>query len=205
MQPAVSDAHVREAAAAVLAHPPYSSWRGSDSTVEWLKWLLNWLDGLTYRFDMLHSQAPFLYWVIMGGSILLACLLFLHIAWSLRAALATSAPSAADGAADGPSLAGEAEGLAQQGRFLEAARRLQLAAIELLLRDRAITLSRSDPNRILRRRVQSAPLADGDRRDLLQLVDRLEVAWFRDRAEDADLYRAWQSLYSRLLHRPSIA
>lgn len=202
----ISDAHIREAAQTVLRQSPYAQWRRSAVTFDWLEWLRDWLDGLGTRLDALQMAAPLLYWLTVGGVLLAALLMFAHIVWSIRIALAKASPGAlSPRAAGGPSLAAEADGLANQGRFLEAARRLQLAAIELLLRDRAITLSRSEPNRILRRRVQGAPLAEPERRDLLGLVDRLEIAWFRDRTEDAELYRAWQLLYRRLAARGGAA
>ena len=88
--------------------------------------------------------------------------------------------------------------LAAQGRFLEAAHRLQLATIELLVSQRRLALSRFEANRVLRRRVREATLPMAERRTLVDLVDRLERGWFRDRAGDADLYGAWRTLHARL-------
>ena len=97
-----------------------------------------------------------------------------------------------------PRFADEAAALAASGAFLEAARRLQLAVLDLLLRRRVLELGRADANRALRDRLHRAPLPDAERIDLLALIDRFERAWFRDRIEDPALYADWRSLHARL-------
>src|SRR6266403_795887 len=87
-----------------------------------------------------------------------------------------------------------ADALARRGMFLEAARRVQLAALDLLLRARVVELGRSDPNRTLRRRLRDAALPEAERGDLLALIDWLEQRWFRDRNEERELYDRWRSL-----------
>jgi hypothetical protein len=51
---------------------------------------------------------------------------------------------------------------------------------------------------VLRRRLAETQLPEGERRDLLHLLDRFETSWFRDREEDPELYRGWRTLYQRL-------
>jgi hypothetical protein len=97
-----------------------------------------------------------------------------------------------------PSFVVEAEALAARGRFLEAARQLQLAVIQLLLRRRVLDLTRSDPNRTLRTRLRDAHMPEADRRDLLGLIDAFERGWFRDRREDPELYESWRAVHARL-------
>jgi hypothetical protein len=197
--PPLSDAQVQEAAAEVLRRAPYAHWRAAEAKAAWLEPLLDWLrsfDG--WLFD-LSVNAPVLYWLIVIAALLTAATLFAHVVWSVRVALSMPARGAPAPAVEGaPSLAAGAEALAAEGRFLDAAHRLQLATIELLLRRRLITLARSEPNRVLRERLRVAALPDSERGALLALVDRLESRWFRDRDNDASLYDEWRELYRRL-------
>jgi hypothetical protein len=201
--PPFNDAQVREAAAEVLRRAPYAQWREREVNMAWLEPLLAWLRGFDgWLFD-LSISAPVLYWLIVLGALLTATLLLAHVVWSVRVALsmpATGAPPPARESSQ--SLAAGAEALAADGRFLDAAHRLQLAIIELLLRQRVIALTRSEPNRVLRERLRVAPLPDAERRTLLALVDRLEASWFRDRANDASLYDEWRELHARLCAAP---
>jgi len=128
-----------------------------------------------------------------------ALLLLAHVTWAVRRALAVAPPARPprpDGAA--PPFLEEADALARRGMFLEAARRVQLAALDLLLRARVLELGRSDPNRTLRRRLRDAALPEAERGDLLALIDWLEQRWFRDRSEERELYDRWRSLHTRL-------
>ena len=186
--PSPSDEEVRALAARILERAEYGAWRGRPRIVSLLEWLTE-----------LWTRDPLLYWLLLGGLALVAALLLVHVAWAIRAALRMPAPAEARRPArEEPRLAEEAEGLAGEGRFLEAAQRLQLAVLERLLRARVVELARSDPNAILRRRLGAAPLPETERRELVTLIDRFERRWFRDRGEDPDLYAAWQALHARL-------
>ncbi len=185
-----SDEHVRALARQILERAEYAWWHARPWP--WLRRLYEWLRALP-------ETAPILYWSLLGGLALLTLLLLAHVVWTLRAALAAPAPRAPGrDRPDEPRFAEEAEQLARAGRFLEAARRLQLAAIDLLLRRRVLELGRSDPNRTLRARLHAAHLPEPERRDLLAAIDRLERTWFRERSEDADLYACWRALHARL-------
>jgi hypothetical protein len=201
----LSDEHVREVAHAVLQRSDYAEWHRDEALQAWLEQLWRWLEQFNFRMADLSANQPLLYWAIVGGLLLTSALLLAHVVWTIRAALTTAAPARPPADAGGGSLAAEADALARQGRFLEAARRLQLAAIDLLLRDRMISLSRFEPNRVLRRRLERAALPAAERQTLLALVDRLETAWFRDRVDDAELYRSWGVLYQRLAARTGAA
>jgi hypothetical protein len=193
-----NDEHVRAVALEVLRRSEYARWREAQTVGEWLRPLLAWLEHLNGGLQRLAWTQPVLYWLIIGGLLCTAALLLAHVAWSVRAALSVPAVVATARPADGPSLVAEAEALAARGRFLDAAHRLQLATIELLLRRRVIALSRFEANRVLRARLASAALPAAERRTLLELVGRLEARWFRDRTDDADLYADWRALHRRL-------
>jgi hypothetical protein len=199
MLPALSDEQVRTTAVEILQRAPYTGWRNSEAVLAALEPILRWLSHLNDWLLDLALQQPVLYWLLMGGLLLVAGLLLAHVLWSVRIALSMPAPAATPRvAAGGPSLVAEAEALAAQGRYLDAAHRLQLATIELLLTRRLIALSRFEPNRVLRSRLHGAALPDPERRALLALVDRLEARWFRDRANDAALYGDWYALHRRV-------
>jgi hypothetical protein len=102
----------------------------------------------------------------------------------------------------GPDLLAEAERCAAEGRFLEAAHCTQLAALQLLLRKKCIELERSDPNRVLRRRLADASLPAALRDAFLSGIDRLEGQWFRDRREDEGLYGQWRRLHAQVQALP---
>jgi hypothetical protein len=196
-----SDAEIRTLAQEILARPEYARWRAEPPA-----WVFSWLrklagalhDILAWTTDLWRTR-PLLYAVLVTTLLVVSMLLLAHVFLALRRAFQATAPdepSPKDSTA--PDFVGEAEALARRGSFLEAAHRIQLAAIALLLKRRVIELSRSDPNRTLRRRLREASLASAERRDLLNLLDRFETCWFRDRAEDRDLYEEWRGLFERL-------
>ena len=188
MTAAPSDAQVRALAEEILRRSEYAHWRSA----LWIERALAWLTSLS------ESRPP-LYWVLLGSLLVLALVMIAHVTIAVRAALAVPPrPTPESPGATGPDFVAEAEVLAASGRFLEATRRLQLAVIELLLRRRIVTLARSESNRILRARLNEAPLPEADRRDLVALVDRFERSWFRDRTGDRALYEAWRGLHERL-------
>jgi hypothetical protein len=93
--------------------------------------------------------------------------------------------------------------LAATGRFLDAAHCLHLACIQALVERGVVELSRSEPNRTLRRRVRASTLAGADAELWCALLDRTETAWFRSRSDEPDLYESWLSLHDRLLALPA--
>ena len=92
----------------------------------------------------------------------------------------------------------EARALAAEGRFLEAAHRVQLATLAMLIKFDWLELARSDPNRTLRQRVASSSLPERERNKLITLVDRLEALWFDEPREDRELFEEWLALDERL-------
>ncbi|MBX3025944.1 hypothetical protein KF840_13640 [bacterium] len=193
---AIGDEQVRALAREILSREPYATWHGSDDPLWWLHHVSDWLERWNDWVGALPAASQVL---IIAGLLAVSALLLTHVVWSVAAALRAPRSDAAPPATDAaPSFAAEAEALAAQGRFLDAAHRLQLATIALLVSQRRLALSRFEANRVLRRRVREAALPSAERRTLLDLLDRLERGWFRDRAGDADLYGAWRALHARL-------
>lgn len=192
----VSDEQVRALAAEILGQEPYGSWRQLDRYLLWLRQLADWLAQWN---DWMIGLPDGLQVAIIVALLSIALLLLGHVVWSVMAALRRGGPQAAAPAATAaPGFADQAAALAAEGRFLEAAHRLQLATIAVLVGQRRLSLSRFEANRVLRRRIGEAPLPLAERHALIELVDRLERSWFRDRAGDAALYDAWSRLHARL-------
>ena len=200
----LSDEKVRQLADEVLAREHFARWRGIEQ--DWLRAILEWLARYLGWMDELWDASPLLYWLIVAGLIALILLLLAHVVWSIRVALAQpEAPTSKSQAPASPRFAEQAEALAHEGRFIEAAHRLLLASIQLLVQRGAIELERHDANRTLRRRVAKSSLPAEQRAEFLRLLEELERRWFRDRVPDPDLYRAWEALHARLVVPPVLA
>ncbi len=196
----LGDERVRELAAEILAREEYAAHRlDVDAWRALLRWIADgfaWLEGLRFA-------EPGLFWTVLIGLVLLSLLLLGHVVWTVSLALRMPDPDPAAAAGpEGPSLLVQAERLAGEGRFLEASRRVELATLALLLERRWIELARSDPNRVLRRRLRAAALPEPERGELLALLDRLESGLFRDGVEDPELYAGWRALHARLAVLP---
>ena len=220
--PALCDERVRALADELLQRPRYAAYRDPNSPLREIidrladglrnagDWLPDWLGEFwesirSAMFSFLEGLlgdeplAILVRFVLAGAVLAVSAGVLATVVRALRDSSAGGepAPLAQPPASEAIFLA-RAEGLAEQGRFLEAAHCTQLAALQLLLRGEWLTLERSDPNRTLRRRLLESPLPDAERSDFLVLLDRLESRWFRDRVEDRDLYGAWRGLHSRL-------
>ncbi|MDJ0867259.1 MAG: hypothetical protein QNK03_14205 [Myxococcota bacterium] len=194
------DESARALAAEILARDEYARYRVDEAA--WRAFfgrIADAFEAFQVWMSALHQTAPLVYWLVLGGLLGVAVLLLAHVVYSVRAALLAQAPEV-----DGRRLPGvrdfAAEGrrLASEGRFLEAARRIQLACLERLIESGALELQRADANRTLRRRVGASALPGALQRELVALVDRLEARLFRDHADDHALYRDWLSLHARL-------
>jgi hypothetical protein len=193
----MSDEALRRLAAEILSRSEFAGARRTfvllDRLREWLRNLAGWIEPGGLRDDN-----PVLYYALLAALFALAAALIAHVTWSVRAALRFSAPPSRRSPQPARDFAAAADRLARQGRYLEAARQLQLGVLERLLRGRVLELARSEPNEVLRRRLLEARLAENDRRDLLALLDRFERSWFRDRRDDPALFEAWRRLHQRL-------
>jgi len=198
-----SDERVRELTNEILSNPPFDAW--NDYMPGALYRFLEWLAGFFTWMDSIYVDSPALYWLILSGLLLLLFALLGHIVWSTRIALKASPPKEETATIEvRPSWSKEASDLASEGRYVEAAHRLALGSVQLLVVDGHIELGRSEANRILRKRVRSAALPEELSTEFLQLLDTFETRWFRDRAEDPDLYEAWRSLHSRISALPAL-
>ncbi len=224
----VSDEQARAAAREILSRPEFSRWnedfdawlRGLEALIElvpdWLIEVLRWLEETvleTVLLGLLRAMGSFL--ALLGGfgdvpgalGWISVCLLLAAgfvIGHRVRAARRRAAPVDAgptDPARSHARALEVAGALARQGRFLEAAHRLQLATLGLLIDRDWLELARSDPNRTLRHRVARSALSETDRDELVSLVDRVEALWFDEPREDAELYEAWRAFAERQARR----
>jgi hypothetical protein len=192
----LSDEQIRTLAAEILSRDEY--FRPGIAEEAWrvvLTRVLGFLDFL----EALRISSPLIYWMILGVLLLAVLLLLAHVVWTVRLALRMPGPEARERTR--PSVPGfleQAESLAREERFLEAARRVELGTLELLLRRRVIELSRSDPGRELREQVRGSALPEAERSSLISLQRRLEAGLFREHAADRSLYEAWLDLHRRL-------
>jgi len=192
----LSDEQIRTLAAEILSRDEF--FRPGMAEEAWravLERILGFLDFL----EALRISSPLIYWVILAGLLLVSAVLLAHVAWTVRIALRMPrAEARGPRSPSGPGFLEQAESLAREERFLEAARRVEFAALELLLRRRVIELSRSDPGRALREQVRRSELPEAERSALVALQQRLEAGLFREHAADRSLYEAWLDLHRRL-------
>ena len=185
------DDRAREIAAEILARPEYAQWRRWGEP-EWTTSVFAWLRDALAWFAALPSERPYLLATIEIGLVLVAGLLTAHVLWSVRAALRASAPARrSDEVPDQPQWRARAEAAARAGDHLDAARLMQLATLDILMRRGLLHLGRSEPNRTLRARLREAPIDAPLRDRLIELIGRLETSWFRGRVADAALYADW--------------
>jgi hypothetical protein len=193
----LSDSAVRKLTAEVLARPEFSSASPKlPFWVEWLRKLSQWFK----QFQLLHESAPALYWLIVGGAVLVSVGLIAHIIWTLRVAMTAPEASRRNFATvrSVPDLALEARALAATGEYLEAGHRLMIASFHALA-DRSIIELRPDrSNQWIRHAVRKSPLQSNLVNDLDTLVIHTEYQWFGGRENDQATYLQWLSFFERL-------
>lgn len=220
-----TDEQARAAAREILAQPAFARWeRGLDGWLTLLEGLVEripaWLiDGLIGLQDVLGGLFS---WIGAGLARLLglfgvfgdvsgavgwtAALLLLAatvvLLWRTRALWQRRPRGTQAGMRPGRRHADalrEARSLARAGRFLEAAHRVQLATLALLIELDWLELARSDPNRTLRRRISVSGLPERERGQLIALIDRLEALWFAEPRDDPQLFEDWLVLDERIV------
>ncbi len=193
----VSDSEVRELAREILARDEYHAADGKveapNALVEMLDWFRSWMEAL----NRLYETDPLRFWLINGLLLLVLVALIAHIVWSVSRALKVAEP-ASDPMVESTQIdfQGQAEELAHQGEFLEAAHRLWLAFLDRTARSGWIRLRPEDTNRHVRAELALAGFDAGLRDEVFQLIDETERSWFRDRNQDPQLYERWQ----RVIH-----
>jgi hypothetical protein len=194
---ALSDEDLRTLAAEILARDEYSRWRAPK--FELASWFIDQLTRFLAWLDQLSAESPWLYALVLFSLSALVLLLLAHIVWSIRSALAAPVVQRTSRrVSERPLFAEEALAFAREGRYLEAAHRLHLASLELLLRDGMIELARHEPNSTLCERIARSALSPDLRSDLIHSLDALQARWFRDRRADSELYESWRALHARL-------
>ncbi|MFZ1121397.1 MAG: hypothetical protein WCA59_01305 [Candidatus Binataceae bacterium] len=194
--PDLSDPAVHKLTAEILARPEYGQATGGDSIlVRLLSWLLDKLGQL----EILRVKEPVIYWTILAVVALVLAGMTVHLIWTLWVAL--SAPEPAAQRWEGSSrrdLAQEADALAADGRYLEAAHRLMLASFRALAERSVIELRPDRPNRWIRTALLRSSLAEGLALEIGALIEQTERLWFGDRRNDPGIYARWRSTFERL-------
>lgn len=219
-----SDEQARAAAREILAQPEFTRWeRGVDGWLTLLEGLVErvptWLIELLAALQ--DAVGGLLSWIGSGLARLLGIFgvfgdVSNAVGWTAALLLLTATlvflwrgrsfwqrpPRATEGIRPGRRHADalrEARSLAREGRFLEAAHRVQLATLALLIELDWLELARSDPNRTLRRRIAVSGLPERERGQLVALVDRLERLWFAEPQDDPRLFEEWLALDERIV------
>jgi hypothetical protein len=213
----LSDVEIKELAREILARDEYARWREEPGVIsEWLislsealrslaAWLRDhmpsWLSDLFSELSEPASAESLDPLVSVLGVISLVLVALLGA--SLVRAWASQSAGRGRGGSPTPEAPGEdlrvrADTLAGEGRFLEAAHAVQLAALQLLLERRWLVLDRFEPNRTLRARLAASRLPESERAGFAGLLDGLEAHWFGDREADRGLFDSWCTLHERL-------
>jgi hypothetical protein len=194
--PDLSDPAVHKLTAEILARPEYARATGRDPIlVRLLTWLLDKLG----KIEVLRVEAPVLYWTIMAVIALVLAGIIAHLIWTLWVALSAPEPATERWEAlSRRDLAREAEALAADGRYLEAAHRLMLASFRALAERSVIELRPDLPNRWIRTALLRSSLAESLALEIGALIEQTERLWFGDRQNDPGIYARWRATFERL-------
>jgi hypothetical protein len=129
--------------------------------------------------------------------------LIVHLIWTLWVALSAPEPPAQRPWEESSrrDLAGEAEALAADGRYLEAAHRLMLASFRALAERSVIELRPDRPNRWIRSALRGSSLAGSLALEVGALIEQTEELWFGNRRNDPAIYARWRCAFERLCAR----
>jgi len=194
--PDLSDPAVHKLTAEILARPEYGRATAQDSIlVHLMNWLLDELD----KLQLLRIEAPVLYWLIVFVIAAVLAAVVLHLIWTLWVALSTPEPPQVRWEdSSRRDLAGEAEVLAAEGRYLEAAHRLMLASFRALAERSVIELRPDRPNRWIRLALLRSSLAESLALEMGALIEQTERLWFGERRNESAIYDRWRSTFARL-------
>jgi len=192
----VTELELRARAAEILARPEYARFRALP--VELLRQVLELFRAWIAWLAALHERAPVLYFSLLFGLTALAALLLTHVIWSLRAALRMPPPEPEPPAQGERDFVAEARALAHGGDFLEASHRLLLASLAHAARSRLLELHPDDGNQAVCRKLRAAALEPELKQRWTGLIARTDALWFGSRAQNAELYAQWRSVYAEL-------
>jgi hypothetical protein len=201
----MSDSAVRELTHKILARPEYAAVSNYQSKLEdWLRRFLQWIA----KLELLRGNSPLLYWLIVLAVAAVCAGLIAHVTWTVWIAMTAPEPASSSGAsaASFRDLAQEAESLAANGRYLDAAHRLMLATYRTLAERSVIELRPDRSNRWIRAALRRSTLGQSLALEIEALVERTERRWFGDRArdrmhdhtDDPEIYARWRSAFEQL-------
>lgn len=177
----------------VFAGPEYRWLPEFDPLAPLRRWwlaLVDWLSGLSER-------APGLYWVLVGALSVALVAILVHAIWILTRTLrsAGAPPVARSAPGPAPRDAGwyrrEAQGLARQGRYVEAMQ-AEFRALVLDLDQRRVL--RFHPSKTPNEYTSEARLAGPSREAFRELVDALYGYAFARRPCGPEQFLAWHAL-----------
>jgi hypothetical protein len=217
----VADEEARRAAAEILGaeeftrwHTDYDAWLGLLERIaqlipDWLIDLISWIERVANTifdwvaeflrfFGVLGDVSKGVGWIAF--CILLSALIAIGWHWqSRRSRQGITQRVPRNPGLEHQEALGEAGALARTGQYLQAAHRVQLATLALLIEFDWFELGRSDPNRTLRDRLRESALPKPESRQLIELVDRLEALWFDEPRDDRALFEDWIALDERIV------
>ena len=152
----------------------------------------------------MRGSSPLTYWLIVITIAAICAGLIAHVTWSIWRAMTAPEPALPLTASRSalPDFAREADSLAAEGRYLDAAHRLMLASFRTLGEKSIIELRPDRPNQWIRAAVRDSSLAGGLAAEIDLLVERTERRWFGDRADDSEVYQRWRTAYQQLSGQP---
>lgn len=195
--PEPSPAAIRELAHQILARSEYAH-AVSDKRLEAVERAI--LEELT-RLGILRVDAPVLYWTIMIGLVAVLGAMIFQLVRTLRSALRMPQPEPRAAITSGQTPVdpiAQADRLAANGRYLEAAHRLMLASFRALAERSVIELTPERSNRWIREALRGSNLAKNLAGELDELIGQTEHRWFGKRENDPEIYAIWRSAFERL-------
>jgi len=159
-----------------------------------MQYVVDFLRRCLGKLEELHESAPFLYWLVFAALVALLVLLVAHIAWTFRSAFRVDVPGSGAPEAEEErvqryrELREQANRLATEGAWREAARALLLALLALIEERKVLHLARGWTNREI---LQRLALPGGEGAQLDSFRRAVEDAWYGghalDRAQLAEL------------------
>jgi Domain of unknown function (DUF4129) len=169
--------------------------------------LERWWEALQRWLFQFRDANPTLFYWFLGGLVVLLVLIFVHAGWvmfqTVRAASSLTEGQAGPAPAERRDAAwfrGQADRLADAGRFVEA---MQAAFFALILELDANRVVRYHPSKTPHEYAEEASLPDATKERLRRLVLELYGHVFARRPCAAIEYRAWRDLASGNWHAPA--
>jgi hypothetical protein len=166
-------------------------------------WLVRWLHQFLHWLGSLHATSPALYWIILGGCVLVLALILAHLIVTVVGAVRYGkepgefAHSEARRRLSTRHKA-DAEANAAAGRYTEAVRSLFLSLVYAFDEAGRLSFRPSLTNREYLRYFDDRPLLG---RDLGVFVDILDANWYGRQDTAAEQYSHCAALYDQIRNR----